>query len=70
MSTVIEIIKAHLEATGKDGLFDDCLGCACEKDNLAPCDSDIRNCRTGYRIPCDCGDHDWHIGAHKEGAGS
>lgn len=59
---VKEIIKKYLQENFFDGLY--CPGeCACELDDLFPCgEGDLVHCQPGYRGPCDCGDHDFHIG--------
>lgn len=64
MTTVIEIVRMHLEANGFDGLYSP-AECGCKKDDLAPCGSDFAMCEPGYLQECDCGDHDWHIGQDK-----
>lgn len=64
MATVIEIMAAHIEANGFDGLF--APGeCACRKDDLAPCGDIHSDCIPGYLCKCDCGDHEFHIGPEK-----
>jgi hypothetical protein len=64
--TVKEIVLAHLEAGGFDGLFEEDAECACTKANLAPCDSIMLGCRPGFEGPCNCGEHDFHIYATHE----
>lgn len=69
-NTVSEIVKEYLKAHGYDGLY--CPGeCACDIDDLMMCcdtlgGGDPSPCLPGYKTACDCGDHDWHIGAVKE----
>jgi hypothetical protein len=65
--TLREIVKKFLEDNGFDGLFSE-YDCACEKDDLMPCDEPRTDCQPGYKTPCpaDCGDHDWHIAEKKE----
>lgn len=58
--TLIEIVSAYLTANGYGGLYNE-GECACEKADLAPCGQIGMDCTPGYRAPCDCGDHDWHI---------
>lgn len=61
--TAEEIIMAYLVANGFDGLYNRDGECACEVADLFPCGSaGVRWCRAGYRQPCDCGEHDLHIG--------
>ena len=57
-----EIVSAYLAEHGFDGLFDLDGECACAIDDLFPCGNPTMNCAAGYEKPCDCGDHDWHIG--------
>jgi hypothetical protein len=59
------IVKEYLTAHGYDGLF--CEGeCGCLLDDLAPCGQAFDGCEPGYKRPCDCGDHDYHIAKDKE----
>lgn len=60
------IVRKYLEDNGFDGLFDEDGECACKNDDLFPCDGSSFNCKPGYKQPCDCGDHDFHIGLNKE----
>lgn len=62
--TTLEIIAEYLKANNYDGLYSECGcdGCACEIDDLAPCGESSLGCNPGYKQPCDCGDHDFHIG--------
>ena len=69
MTTVIEIVRLHLEANGFDGLYSP-EECGCKKDDLAPCGSDFAMCEPGYLQECDCGYHDWHIGQDKPNVGA
>ncbi len=67
--TVKEIILAHLEAGGFDGLYNqDADNCACAKANLGPCGEYVLDCECGFEGPCNCGDHDFHIYATREQA--
>lgn len=59
--TVKEIIKQYLEREKFDGLCAERCECACLVDDLAPCESMQETCAPGYRVECDCGDHDFHI---------
>lgn len=58
---VKKIVKEYLEKNGYDGLYsvDDC---ACEVSDLMPCEEMGWDCTAGYKFPCDCGEHDFHIG--------
>ena len=49
MARVIEIVRAHLEANGFDGLVAVAADCGCLCDDLAPCGSDFGQCEPGYR---------------------
>ena len=62
---VREIIKKYLIDNGFDGLFDP-DECACEIADLMPCGEYCGSCEPGYKGPCDCGDHDFHIGPKTE----
>ena len=55
------IIKKYLDDNGFDGLFSP-EECACDKDDLFPCDGSNSDCLPGYKIECHCGEHDYHIG--------
>jgi len=59
--TVMEIVRQHLRYAGYDGLYNADAECACKVDRLAPCDEMSETCRAGWEVPCDCGEHDWHI---------
>ena len=57
-----EIVCAWLQKNGYDGLYNNVGECACLVDDLAPCGHlNTEDCEPGYRINCDCGDHDFHI---------
>lgn len=53
-----EIIEKWLVDNSYDGLYSE--ACGCEVDDLMPC-GEPRNCDAGYKVPCDCGEHDFHI---------
>lgn len=57
--TIQEIIKRFLLENKYDGLFND--DCACENAHLFPCSQVDVSCEAGFKVPCDCGDHDFHI---------
>lgn len=63
--TLKEIVREYLKEHGYDGLFSE-ADCACLADDLFPCDSPRDDCQPGHRLPCDCGDHDFHIGVKEE----
>ena len=66
---VFEIVKEYLRTHGYDGLYEENGECACDLADLMPCASEgIPNCLPGYKVPCDCGDHAWHIGPTKKTA--
>jgi len=55
------IIREWLHANGFDGLF--CDECGCVRHDLMPCNSGgIEYCQAGHNKPCDCGEHDFHVG--------
>ncbi len=57
----LTIVRDYLIAHDHDGLFNRDAECACLRDDLAPCGAIGGDCELGQRVPCDCGDHDWHI---------
>lgn len=59
--TVREILKNYLKENRYDGLQFD-AECACVIEDLAPCGNSWEACEPGYLQPCDCGEHDYHIG--------
>jgi hypothetical protein len=72
LMTVLTIVEEYLGAHGYDGLFNVKEGvppfnddgyntCSCELRDLYPCGAINGNCQPGYKVPCNCGDHDWHI---------
>lgn len=65
---VREIVEAHLKKHGFDGLYSD-NECACLVGDLAPCGEIGLGCMPGFRKPCDCGDHDYHIGSGRKRRG-
>lgn len=48
MARVIEIVKAHLEDNGFDGLLAVGAECACLCEDLAPCTIYFGQCEPGY----------------------
>ena len=57
---VKEILKKHLKDNGFDGLY--CEDCGCDMNDFLPGDMcPLPECEPGYKVECDCGDHDWHI---------
>ncbi len=60
LDLVIDFFDKHPEY---DGLYDpsETQGCACTTDDLAPCGCSMLYCCFGVQVPCDCGDHDFHI---------
>jgi len=64
--TVYDIIYEYLVENLYDGLSNGDHGCACERDELFPCGREILGCIPGYKIPCDCGEHDYHISPEKD----
>ena len=66
MPTLIKIVQQYLKKGGYDGLFN-AGECACEVDNLFPCEAPADDCKPGHFAPCPktCGEHDWHIQARK-----
>jgi len=69
--TVAEIVADWLNAHEYDGLYcPDCPGgCFCDMAELGliSCDDERSyNCRPGYKVPCDCGEHAFHIVPEKK----
>lgn len=62
---VFDMTKEWLKAHGYDGLYNTDGGCACLLADLAPCDELCEECEAGYRVACDCGDHDYHVAAER-----
>ena len=64
---VIEIVRAHLEANGFDGLVMPDAECGCLLADLRPCGDDFSDCKAGYKHPRDNrdGDGDWIISTSK-----
>lgn len=59
--TAKDIVRQWLFANGFDGLYTDECGCA--RHDLMPCDSgSMQYCQSGHLRPCDCGEHETHIG--------
>lgn len=61
MPNVKGIIVEYLKEHGFDGLFNESGECGCELEDLAPCWNLGEDCEPGFKVPCDCGDHDFHI---------
>lgn len=54
---VFEIIKTHLAATGKDGIYNAAGQCACDKNDLSPGDCLTGECAPGKWFTCPgCGE--------------
>ena len=64
MTTVKEILVNYIQENNYDGLYSE-FECACDINDLASCDQLMLDCTVGYKQPCDCGEHDFHIGAAK-----
>ena len=61
---VLDMVEEWLKANEFDGLCSD-MECACVIGALNPCGEMRAGCTAGYKVPCDCGDHDWHIVSEK-----
>lgn len=69
MSTVIEIVSAHLRTIGADGLVCPDAECGCKLGELTPCSGDFGACQPGYLAePCDPEQDDWTMWTTKERA--
>lgn len=49
---VLSIVHKFLKENSFDGLYNDCIGCACELSDLAPCDEIQNNCEAGIKSVC------------------
>lgn len=58
---VLDIVDKYLRTHGYDGLYNDLGDCACTVGELEPCGEMSSACAPGHQVPCDCGDHDYHI---------
>lgn len=56
MNNLKSIIRGYLKINEFDGLVSEDNDCGCPLCDLAPCDSNIKDCKPGYAVPCDCGD--------------
>jgi hypothetical protein len=65
--TVLTMVRDRLIDDGYDGLTNE-EDCGCDLENLAPCSSIGEDCRAGYKVPCNCGECDWHIVAERPDA--
>lgn len=76
ITTVHDIVKAHLTENEFDGLFNEDCGCACQLSDLFPCGECFDCCEPGYKTECDgpyedpdrswCGgDCGFHVGRAK-----
>lgn len=70
---VKEIVLEYLESKCYAGLYSEDNNCACDKEDLMPCDYIVFNCEPGYKLPCtdsnncDLGeDCKFHIGIANE----
>lgn len=71
MARIIDIVKAHLEANGFDGLVAVDADCGCLCADLQPCGEDFGQCRPGYRglnTDQSSAPEDWMIYSTKEAA--
>ena len=56
--TVKEIVKEYLINLEYTALFNTDGECACEWDDIAPCDSLCEDCKVGYMVDCaNCRDY-------------
>jgi hypothetical protein len=58
---VKEIIVDYLKKNGFEGLYNADGECGCLLEDLMPCGEGGDYCEPGYKRPCDCGDHDFHV---------
>ena len=62
---VKKIVVQYLRDGKFDGLWNAWAECGCLIDDLAPCGDLPLDCEPGYKIPCDCGECDYHVGPRK-----
>ena len=61
-----EIVMKFLIDNKYDGLYDKDCECACDINDLFPCDDVCPDCIAGYKGPCECEEeHIFHIGPKK-----
>lgn len=59
---VLDMVRSFLEGQGFDGLANPDADCACLLEDLAPCgELNGDECVAGYRVACQCGEHDFRI---------
>lgn len=65
---VVELIKKQLVINNVDGLFNFSQDCGCLlNDDFVPCSKLLDypgpypDCEEGNEIPCNCGEHDYHV---------
>lgn len=63
-NSVLEIVKKHLVDNGFDGLYNADSECACEINDLRPCDDDMSYCKPGYKHTGDS-ENDFYIKDNK-----
>lgn len=56
-----DILIDYLKTHKFSGLFNGVVDCGCDIGDLGPCDGIQLDCEAGYKVECDCGEHDWHI---------
>jgi len=60
--SIKEIVLKYLKENNFDGLFHSDMDCACDIEDLIPCDEPSVACTAGIKVPCDCEEkHDYHI---------
>jgi hypothetical protein len=57
--TVKKMIFKYMEKHGYDGLYT--WECGCDKVDPWPCVIGPLGCKFGVKVPCDCGEHGFHI---------
>lgn len=65
--TLSDIVLKFLLDNRFEGLYSESGSCACGTDDLMPCNQPGKDCRPGYKAPCDCGEGcDFHITPKKK----
>ena len=63
---VFDIVVEYLVQRKYDGLHNEDVGCACALAyEITACGELRGECIPGHMQPCDCGEHDFHIGEEK-----
>jgi hypothetical protein len=56
-----DIVIKYLKENNFDGLYNEEEDCACLIDNIGVCEDLYPDCIAGWKVSCDCDEHNWHI---------